>query len=56
MKMFDDYNSKLDESCEVFDNPFVRCEECGVLCKEFDLEDGVCADCAESVLNEGQNE
>lgn len=51
MKMYDDYNSKLDESCEVFENPFIPCEECGELCRDFDLEDGVCADCAETGLN-----
>lgn len=44
-KMYDDYNF-MDPYCGVFDNPFVKCEKCGAVCKEFDLENGVCADCA----------
>ena len=52
--MYDDYNYRLNPNCCVFDNPFVKCEKCGAVCKEFDLENGICCDCvAES---EGEDE
>jgi hypothetical protein len=43
--MYDDYNYILNPDCCVFNDPFVRCEQCGAVCKEFDLENGVCAYC-----------
>ena len=48
MKMYDDTNTFLVEHGEVFRNPFVLCGECGVQCKEYDLnEHGLCPDCAD---------
>lgn len=52
--MYDDYNYRLNPYCYVFDNPFVYCERCGAACKEFDLEDGICSDCAAE--REGEDE
>lgn len=45
--MHDDYNYRMNPYCCVYDDPFVKCEQCGAVCKEFDLENGVCADCVE---------